>query len=135
MNIYKTRPDTRLPKSRAGGQGPYLRSPYLGRSRSRRSRRGNRRRRRSNMRRWGSNRRRRSRSRRRSSNSRRKSNFEPRRKGRSRRRSMAGDGYLFENPILMQHQQLPVVGMKSFETESCRFAQYQKTVQPWSSQR
>ena len=29
----KARPDTRLPKSRAGGQGPYLRSPdYLGRS-------------------------------------------------------------------------------------------------------
>ena len=29
----KTRPDTRLPKSRAGGQGPYLRSPdHLGRS-------------------------------------------------------------------------------------------------------
>ena len=29
----KTRPDTRLPKSRAGGQGPYLRSPdRLGRS-------------------------------------------------------------------------------------------------------
>ena len=28
-----TRPDTRLPKSRAGGQGPYLRSPdHLGRS-------------------------------------------------------------------------------------------------------
>ena len=28
-----TRPDTRLPKSRAGGQGPYLRSPYhVGRS-------------------------------------------------------------------------------------------------------
>ena len=27
-----TRPDTRLPKSRAGGQGPNLRSPdYLGR--------------------------------------------------------------------------------------------------------
>ena len=23
-----TRPDTRLPKSRAGGQGPYLRLPY-----------------------------------------------------------------------------------------------------------
>ena len=30
---YKTRPDTRLPKSRAGGQGPYLRSlGHLGRS-------------------------------------------------------------------------------------------------------
>ena len=30
----KTRPDTRLPKSRAGGQGLYLRSPdHLGRSR------------------------------------------------------------------------------------------------------
>ena len=29
----KTRPDTRLPKSRAGGQGPYLRLPdHLGRS-------------------------------------------------------------------------------------------------------
>ena len=29
----KTRPDTRLPKSRAGGQGPYLRSlDHLGRS-------------------------------------------------------------------------------------------------------
>ena len=29
----KTRPDTRLPQSRAGGQGPYLRSPeHLGRS-------------------------------------------------------------------------------------------------------
>ena len=29
----KTSPDTRLPKSRAGGQGPYLRSPdHLGRS-------------------------------------------------------------------------------------------------------
>ena len=28
-----SRPDTRLPKSRAGGQGPYLRSPdYFGRS-------------------------------------------------------------------------------------------------------
>ena len=27
----KTRPDTRLPKSHAGGQGPYLRSPdHLG---------------------------------------------------------------------------------------------------------
>ena len=27
----ETRPDTRLPKSRAGGQGPYLRSPdHLG---------------------------------------------------------------------------------------------------------
>ena len=25
--LKKTRPDTRLPKSRAGGQGPYLRSP------------------------------------------------------------------------------------------------------------
>ena len=24
--LWKTRPDTRLPKSRAGGQGPYLRS-------------------------------------------------------------------------------------------------------------
>ena len=32
--IIRTRPDTRLPKSRAGGQGPYLRSPdNLGRSR------------------------------------------------------------------------------------------------------
>ena len=31
--IKITRPDTRLPKSRAGGQGPYLRSPdHLGRS-------------------------------------------------------------------------------------------------------
>ena len=30
----KTRPDTRLPQSRAGGQGPYLRSlDHLGRSR------------------------------------------------------------------------------------------------------
>ena len=29
----KTRPDTRLPQSRAGGQGPYLRSlDHLGRS-------------------------------------------------------------------------------------------------------
>ena len=29
----ETRPDTRLPKSRAGGQGPYLRSlDHLGRS-------------------------------------------------------------------------------------------------------
>ena len=29
----KTRPDTRLPQSRVGGQGPSLRSPYhLGRS-------------------------------------------------------------------------------------------------------
>ena len=26
VNEKKTRPDTRLPKSRAGGQGPYLRS-------------------------------------------------------------------------------------------------------------
>ena len=32
-NIDKTRPDTRLPQSRAGGQGPYLRSvEHLGRS-------------------------------------------------------------------------------------------------------
>ena len=31
--INTTRPDTRLPQSRAGGQGPYLRSPeHLGRS-------------------------------------------------------------------------------------------------------
>ena len=31
--VNTTRPDTRLPKSRAGGQGPYLRSPdHLGRS-------------------------------------------------------------------------------------------------------
>ena len=31
--LEKTRPDTRLPKSRAGGQGPYLRSlDCLGRS-------------------------------------------------------------------------------------------------------
>ena len=31
--IIKTRPDTRLPKSRAGGQGPHLRSSdHLGRS-------------------------------------------------------------------------------------------------------
>ena len=31
--IERTRPDTRLPKSRAGGQGPYLRSlDHLGRS-------------------------------------------------------------------------------------------------------
>ena len=30
--MIETRPDTRLPKSRAGGQGPYLRSPdHLGR--------------------------------------------------------------------------------------------------------
>ena len=30
---FKTRPDTRLPQSRAGGQGPYLRSlDHLGRS-------------------------------------------------------------------------------------------------------
>ena len=35
-----------------------------------------------------------------------------------------------ENPILMQHQALPV-GMKRFETDSCTFAQYQKTLQPW----
>ena len=69
-----------------------------------------------------------SRTRRRRSRSRtlllRKSNFEPRRKGSRRRR--AGDG----NPILMQHQALPV-GMKRFETDSCTFAQYQKTLQPW----
>ena len=26
-DVTKTRPGTRLPKSRAGGQGPYLRSP------------------------------------------------------------------------------------------------------------
>ena len=32
-DIWKTRPDTRLPKSRAGGQGSYLRSlDDLGRS-------------------------------------------------------------------------------------------------------
>ena len=32
-NFVETRPDTRLPKSRVGGQGPYLRSPdHLGRS-------------------------------------------------------------------------------------------------------
>ena len=32
-NNKGTRPDTRLPKSRAGGQGPYLRSlDHLGRS-------------------------------------------------------------------------------------------------------
>ena len=32
-SLYKTRPDTRLPKSRAGAQGPYLRSAdHLGRS-------------------------------------------------------------------------------------------------------
>ena len=32
-DLQKTRPDTRLPKSRAGGQGPYLRAPdHLGRS-------------------------------------------------------------------------------------------------------
>ena len=31
--LKKTRPDTRLPQSRAGGQGPYLRSlDHLGRS-------------------------------------------------------------------------------------------------------
>ena len=31
--LLKTRPDTRLPQSRAGGQGPYLRSlDHLGRS-------------------------------------------------------------------------------------------------------
>ena len=31
--VYETRPDTRLPQSRAGGQGPYLRSvEHLGRS-------------------------------------------------------------------------------------------------------
>ena len=31
--LHKTRPDTRLPKSHAGGQGPYLRSlDHLGRS-------------------------------------------------------------------------------------------------------
>ena len=35
-----------------------------------------------------------------------------------------------ENPILMQHQALPV-GMKRFETDSCTFTQYQKTLQPW----
>ena len=33
VRLNKTRPDTRLPKSRAGGQGPYWRSPdHLGRS-------------------------------------------------------------------------------------------------------
>ena len=33
MVYRKTRPDTRLPQSRAGGQGPYLRSlHHLGRS-------------------------------------------------------------------------------------------------------
>ena len=33
MTMIKSRLDTRLPKSRAGGQGPYLRSlDYLGRS-------------------------------------------------------------------------------------------------------
>ena len=33
LDFKKTRPDTRLPKSRAGGQGPYLRSlHHLGRS-------------------------------------------------------------------------------------------------------
>ena len=32
-NEEKTKPDTRLPQSRAGGQGPYLRSvEHLGRS-------------------------------------------------------------------------------------------------------
>ena len=33
VKLEKTRPDTRLPQSRAGGQGPHLRSPdHLGRS-------------------------------------------------------------------------------------------------------
>ena len=33
MALKKTRPSTRLPKSRAGGHGPYLRSlDHLGRS-------------------------------------------------------------------------------------------------------
>ena len=33
FQIYKIRPDTQLPQSRAGGQGPYLRSlDHLGRS-------------------------------------------------------------------------------------------------------
>ena len=33
QDLEKTRPDTRLSKSRAGGQGPYLRLPdILGRS-------------------------------------------------------------------------------------------------------
>ena len=33
FHIIKTRPDARLPQSRAGGQGPYLRSlDHLGRS-------------------------------------------------------------------------------------------------------
>ena len=33
LTLKKTRPDTRLPKSRAGRQGPYLRSPdHLGKS-------------------------------------------------------------------------------------------------------
>ena len=31
-NVRETRPDTRLPQSRVGGQGPYFRSPdHLGR--------------------------------------------------------------------------------------------------------
>ena len=30
-NVRETRPDTRLPQSRVGGQGPYFRSPdHLG---------------------------------------------------------------------------------------------------------
>ena len=33
VELLKTRPDTRLPKSRAGGHGPYLRAiDHLGRS-------------------------------------------------------------------------------------------------------
>ena len=33
LSLIKTRPDTRLPQSRAGGQGPYLRSvEHLGKS-------------------------------------------------------------------------------------------------------
>ena len=44
----------------------------------------------------------------------------------------AGDGYLFENPILMQHQR---VRMKRFQMDSsCTFAKYQKTWKPSSFQ-
>ena len=48
----------------------------------------------------------------------------------------AGDGYLFENPILMQQQQDPPrVRMKRFQMDSsCTFAKYQKTWKPSSFQ-
>ena len=53
-----------------------------------------------------------------------------RRRRRRRSRSIAGDRYLFENPILMQKQPLPV-RMKRFGMDSCTFAKYQKTLHPW----